>query len=336
MRLYSVGCQVHFICMLKIIITFFLSILLTSPNVAQEEVENPGIPVEVGPWEGKAYHIVTKINKKFYDEVEEQEPFAEVKYNLLDIVDRDIREGFPQIDKTSSFGLILHSEIDVQESGTYGFTLSSDDGSKMWIGNIQVIDNDGPHGYKSKANRICLSAGKHPIKVWYYQGWPYRFGLELMTVRLTAECLDPLEPLVTVRDRKAEEKAKAIAEVNSFFQDPIPILFDHWKSDILPEYEVIIADIKSHVARLDNVIIRIEGHTDDTGSDALNMVLSRDRASAIMGAIYETAARNNNRIQSVGYGADRPVASNTDEAGRRLNRRVEVRIIPIEIKENMN
>ena len=325
--------------MFKIIISIFLSILVTSLTVAQEEVQNPGIPVDVGPWEGKAYHIVTKLNKEFYDEVEEQEPFAEVRYDLLDIVDRDVREGFPQIDKTSSFGLILHSEIEVKESGTYGFTLSSDDGSKMWIGNMQVIDNDGPHGYKSKANRICLSAGKHPVKVWYYQGWPYRFGLELKAVRLTSECLDPLEPLVEVFDPKAEAKArakeKAMAEVRSFFEEPIPILFDHWKSDILPEYEAIISDIKSHVARLDNVIIRIEGHTDDTGNDELNLDLSRDRASAIMGAIYETAARNNNRIQSVGYGADRPVASNTDEAGRRQNRRVEVRIIPIEVKENM-
>ncbi len=327
--------------MLKLILTCCTIVLTLTTSYAQVEAEDdPGTLVHVGPWEGKAYHISTKINKHYYQEVEDQKPFAEVKYRLLNMGDRDIRQGFPQVDKTSAFALVLYAEIVIERGGTYGFTLSSDDGSKLWIGNTQVIDNDGPHGYKSKANRICLQAGTHPVKVWYYQGWPLRFGLHLKSVRLSDACLDPLEPLVEVVDRQAatlaKSKEKALAEVNTYFSKPVPILFDHWKSDILPEYEAVISNIKSMVGRLDNVIIRIEGHTDDTGDDALNLNLSRDRASAIMHAIYDSARNNNNRIQSVGYGADRPVASNSDELGRKLNRRVEVRIIAKEQKENMN
>jgi len=326
--------------MLKVIITNLTLILLCATAYGQMGVDSlTKIPVKVGPWDGKAYHIVTKVNKHYYREVEDQEPFAIVRYDELNIEDRDVRKGFPQVDKTSSFGLILYSELEIEKGGTYGFKLASDDGSRLYIGNQRVIDNDGPHGFKAKANRICLPAGKHQLKVWYYQGWPYRFGLTLECHRLSDECLQPLEPIATVVDSKSvnkiKDKERTIAEAASFFQEPVPILFDHWKSDILPEYETVISDIKNQVARLDNVIIRIEGHTDDTGNDELNLDLSRDRASAIMSAIYETAARNNNRIQSVGYGADRPVASNSDEDGRRKNRRVEVRIIPLNHKENM-
>jgi len=236
---------------------------------------------------------VTKVNKRYYREVEDQEPFAQVEYDELNIVDRDTRDGFPQIDKTSSFGMILYAEMEITKAGTYGFKLGSDDGSRLYIDDQRVIDNDGPHGFKSKANRVCLSVGTHYLKVWYYQGWPYRFGLTLEAFRLSDGCLEPLEPIVAVKNpypsrkakREAEEHAKAITEVNAFFSEPIPILFDHWKSDILPEYEDVIADIKENVSKLDDVIIRIEGHTDDTGNDELNLQLSRDRAAAIMNAL---------------------------------------------------
>jgi len=324
------------LCMLKTTLTLISTCLICILAFGQTSIDSlTKIPVKVGPWTGNAYHIVTKTHKRYYREVEDQEPFAQVKYDELNIKDRDTRQGFPQIDKTSSFGLIVYAEMDVKQAGTYGFKLGSDDGSRLYIDDQRVIDNDGPHGFKAKANRICLSAGTHKLKVWYYQGWPYRFGLTLEAFRLGEECLEPFEPIVRVKNPRnsdkeklqMEEQAKIMAQANDFFAEPIPILFDHWKSDILPKYEGIILDIKKNISQLSNVTIRIEGHTDDTGNEDLNLKLSRDRAEAIMNAIYATATQNNNRIQSVGYGADRPVAPNDDEEGRQKNRRVEVKII---------
>lgn len=313
-------------------ITILTLLLYCCALTAQENTDSiPKIPIHLGPFEGEAYNIVTKINKRFYADVEDQEPFALVKYDELNIVDRDIKQGFPQVNKTSSFGLVLRSKLKIPKGGTYGFELSSDDGSVLWIDNIRVIDNDGPHGFKSKANRICLSAGEHDIKVWYFQGWPMRFGLELEGYRLGDECLDPLEPLVQEYDHEAEaqklKNAKAVEDAQAYFEQPIPILFDHWKSDIKPEYTAIISDIKSKLMKLKNVTIRIEGHTDDTGDTTLNRDLSRDRAEAVMNALYDAAKLNNNRILSVGYGASKPVAANLEESGRKLNRRVVVRIL---------
>ncbi len=93
---------------------------------------------------------------------------------------------------------------------------------------------------------------------------------------------------------------------------------------------------KSSTAELDKWIkflkgrpdIRVElsGHTDSSGDDQFNMKLSRDRAKAIA-----TYFINNNidvlRIMAKGYGETMPVADNRTEAGRRKNRRVEIKFL---------
>jgi outer membrane protein OmpA-like peptidoglycan-associated protein len=72
----------------------------------------------------------------------------------------------------------------------------------------------------------------------------------------------------------------------------------------------------------------IAGHTDDTGSAEHNMDLSRRRAGAVESYLLgEQVAPQ--RLSSIGYGEDDPVASNETDYGRTLNRRVEITIIPI-------
>jgi len=58
----------------------------------------------------------------------------------------------------------------VPADGVYTFTLSSDDGSRLRIGDVLVIDHDGPHGASEKTGQIALRAGWHPIEVAYFQG----------------------------------------------------------------------------------------------------------------------------------------------------------------------
>lgn len=71
--------------------------------------------------------------------------------------------------------------------------------------------------------------------------------------------------------------------------------------------------------------ITIAGHTDSKGSDAYNLKLSRDRANEVRDYLVGYGI-DAGRLQAVGYGEGRPVASNDSEAGRELNRRVEFRI----------
>lgn len=66
--------------------------------------------------------------------------------NKWDIPSRSFTEGFPGVtDRFEWFSLTYQGTIYVPVTGTYGFRLSSDDGSLLFLDNALVIDNDGVH-----------------------------------------------------------------------------------------------------------------------------------------------------------------------------------------------
>jgi OOP family OmpA-OmpF porin len=71
-----------------------------------------------------------------------------------------------------------------------------------------------------------------------------------------------------------------------------------------------------------NFSLKLAGHTDNTGSAATNMRLSKDRAEAIKSYLVSKGA-NASRIEATGYGMTQPIATNKTAAGRQQNRRVE-------------
>jgi outer membrane protein OmpA-like peptidoglycan-associated protein len=77
--------------------------------------------------------------------------------------------------------------------------------------------------------------------------------------------------------------------------------------------------------RYDDTNLVIEGHTDTVGSEAANQDLSERRAESVA-SLLRAYGVVGGRLSTVGYGETRPVATNETEAGRRLNRRVEVLI----------
>ena len=70
----------------------------------------------------------------------------------------------------------------------------------------------------------------------------------------------------------------------------------------------------------------ISGHTDNVGSDQDNMVLSRNRAKAVYGW-FVAKGINKSRLSYKGFGDTKPIADNNTEAGKALNRRIEVKLI---------
>lgn len=72
--------------------------------------------------------------------------------------------------------------------------------------------------------------------------------------------------------------------------------------------------------------LRIEGHTDDQGSDAYNMKLSQQRAQAVVDWLVGKGVEVS-RLEAKGYGESRPVADNGRPDGRALNRRVEITVV---------
>lgn len=78
--------------------------------------------------------------------------------------------------------------------------------------------------------------------------------------------------------------------------------------------------------------IVIEGHTDTVGAADYNLQLSDDRADAVRGTLIERGIPGN-RLEAIGYGESRPIASNESELGRASNRRVEFRIVKESVKK---
>jgi len=59
--------------------------------------------------------------------------------------------------------------VQVPEDGVYTFYMASDDGSRLWIGDTLVVDNDGLHGSRTESGRIALARGLHSIAVGFFQ-----------------------------------------------------------------------------------------------------------------------------------------------------------------------
>lgn len=81
--------------------------------------------------------------------------------------------------------------------------------------------------------------------------------------------------------------------------------------------------------------ILIEGHTDSVGDEQYNQNLSEKRAEAVSDYLRQHKVKRK-RLRTVGYGENQPIASNDDQAGQKLNRRVEVVITASEkLKQNV-
>ncbi|MGZ5179369.1 MAG: OmpA family protein [Ramlibacter sp.] len=104
---------------------------------------------------------------------------------------------------------------------------------------------------------------------------------------------------------------------------PSDISFDTGRADIKPNLRPILDQFASGLSSQPNTEVRIVGHTDNTGSDAINDPLSQRRADAARDYL---AARgvDPRRIMTSGRGEHEPVADNSTEAGRAKNRRVEI------------
>lgn len=77
---------------------------------------------------------------------------------------------FPADIGRDSFGVEWFGAVEVPVDGEYTFYTTSDDGSRLYIGETLVVRNDYDHGATEKSGAIRLAAGRHPIYVAYYEG----------------------------------------------------------------------------------------------------------------------------------------------------------------------
>lgn len=103
------------------------------------------------------------------------------------------------------------------------------------------------------------------------------------------------------------------------------IFFDVNKFDLKPESQVELDKLVQLLTDNPTLKLEISGYTDNSGTPADNLVLSNNRAKAVVNYLLNKGIATN-RLSSKGYGETKPVADNNTEAGRAQNRRTEMKV----------
>jgi outer membrane protein OmpA-like peptidoglycan-associated protein len=105
------------------------------------------------------------------------------------------------------------------------------------------------------------------------------------------------------------------------------IYFEYGTSQLRKDSDTALNNLYAYLVMNSTVKIEIAGHADNIGTKEVNQIVSKNRAESVKAWLIQKGIANN-RIQTVGFGESRPLASNDDEKdGRALNRRIEVRLI---------
>lgn len=106
---------------------------------------------------------------------------------------------------------------------------------------------------------------------------------------------------------------------------PGDLLFATGSATLRPDAEARLDTMAETLGRNRETRVQIQGFTDDTGNDRVNLALSQARADTVRRYLMARGI-DRSRIDTVGFGADGAVASNSTPEGRQLNRRVEFQI----------
>jgi outer membrane protein OmpA-like peptidoglycan-associated protein len=116
--------------------------------------------------------------------------------------------------------------------------------------------------------------------------------------------------------QKEEEYEGSIFRLDSVF-------FDINKSEVRAESRAQLDNLVKLMQKLPNLTIEVQGHTDGDADEAYNLQLSLARANSVRGYLVANGV-DEARVVAKGYGESQPIAPNTTQAGKQLNRRVMV------------
>jgi len=200
-----------------------------------------------------------------------------------------------------------------------GFSLGSDDDSWVYVDGRLVVDNGGVKPIETAPYTVAtLSPGSHRFDVFYADRHGSGASLELsLGFDVAATSSPPRGSAPPARSIAAQlRKAGRVAVYGIHFA------FD--RDTITNDSAGVLAEIAAALRGDRHLRLRIEGHTDGAGDAAYNRDLSRRRAQSVKAYLVTRFGIASARLETQGYGPDRPIASNATAEGRALNRRVEV------------
>jgi hypothetical protein len=148
---------------------------------AQEAREPPNFGTTVvvpSGLEGRVYAI--KENTKRLPDFAKLKSLGAIYTDSLNVSARDFTEGFPGVtDRLEWFAIDYTGRFWIERPGFYLFVLTSDDGSRLYIDDRLVVDNDGTHPAQIAFGRVDLLGGVHRMRVSYFQGPRHHVALRL-------------------------------------------------------------------------------------------------------------------------------------------------------------
>ena len=115
---------------------------------------------------------------------------------------------------------------------------------------------------------------------------------------------------------------------NIILNMPGNVTFATGQADIRSDFYPVLDSVGLVLEEFEKTLVEVVGHTDSTGSDAINQPLSERRAASV-GAYLQSRGVIPQRLATVGVGSRYPVADNDSAEGRALNRRVEITLVPL-------
>ncbi len=125
----------------------------------------------------------------------------------------------------------------------------------------------------------------------------------------------------------ASDDLNQTASQSLHLSNQVTIAFGRNRYNIKAEYKSTLEAINKLLRDDPDTLVIIEGYTDNTGSKAYNRALSLERANMVADIINSFSPIAPDRIKTIGYGQDFPIASNQTPEGRIMNRRAEISIM---------
>lgn len=123
----------------------------------------------VGAFRGVAY-VIPKDTQKMPD-LSKLVPFAQLMTDSFIVQPQEFTAGFPGVLMQDEwFAIRYEGKFEVARESNYKFKLNSDDGAILYIDGEKVIDNDGLHVAKDVYGSKTLTAGRHQLRLDYFQG----------------------------------------------------------------------------------------------------------------------------------------------------------------------
>ncbi|GAA4934337.1 hypothetical protein GCM10023224_13580 [Streptomonospora halophila] len=119
----------------------------------------------------------------------------------------------------------------------------------------------------------------------------------------------------TVRQETGDEVAISLST---------DVLFAVGESVLDDEARESLEQVANEIDGASGKTVRIDGHTDDSGTDAINDPLSQKRAQAVEESLSSMISRSGIEFDVKGHGSDQPIATNETEEGKQKNRRVTI------------